>query len=59
MSVYGTDTPLDRAYNFYVRVQIEGVDCYSVGTETRDEAESLREILDSAEGVQETEVVES
>ncbi|QIO25496.1 hypothetical protein [Haloarcula sp. JP-L23] len=59
MSVYGTDTPLDRAYNFYVRVQIEGIDCYSVGTEGRSEAESLAQILDSAEGVQETEVVQS
>lgn len=59
MSVYGTDTPLDRAYDFYVRVKIANIDCYSVGAETRGEAESLRAILDSAEGVQETEVVES
>ncbi|RLM32654.1 hypothetical protein [Haloarcula sp. Atlit-120R] len=59
MSIYGTDTPLDRAYNFYVRVQIAGIDCYSIVAETRDEAESLRAILDSADGVQETEVVES
>ena len=59
MSVYGTDTPLDRAYNFYVRVQIEGIDCYSVGTESRGEAETLEQIIASAEGVQETEVVET
>jgi hypothetical protein len=58
MTVYGTDTPLDRAYNFYVRVQIESIDCYSVGTESRGEAEALAQIIASAEAVQETEVVE-
>lgn len=59
MSIYGTETPLDRAYDYYVRVQIGGIECYSVGCETRDEAESLRPILDSAEGMQETGVVEA
>ncbi|WP_135306311.1 hypothetical protein [Haloarcula amylovorans] len=59
MSIYGTDTPLDRAYDFYVRVQIAGIDCYSVGAETRDEAEVLKKRIGSADGVDEIEVIES
>lgn len=57
MSIYGTETPLDRAYDYYVRITIEGIDCYSVGAETRGEADALESILAQAADVQETEVV--
>jgi hypothetical protein len=58
MSVYGTDTPLDSAYSYYVRVTIAGIDCYSIGAESRAEAGALETVLADAKGVQETEVVE-
>jgi hypothetical protein len=57
MSTYGTATPLDRAYDYYIRVKIEGVDCYSVGCDTQLEAERLADVIDQADDVQETEVV--
>lgn len=59
MSIYGTDTPLDSAYNYYVRITVNGIDCYSVGAESEQEAESMASILGAADDVQNTEVVES
>lgn len=52
-------TPLDDAYDWFVRITVEGIDCYSVGAEDRSEAESLRTILESADGVDQAEIVQA
>lgn len=59
MSLYGTDSPIDRAYDYYVRITVSGIDCFSIGSETKEEAERIEAILGSSEGVEETEVIES
>ncbi len=57
MSIHSS-TPSD-GYPFHVRVTIAGIDCYSVGAENEMEATALKAQLESAEGVQDAEVVRS
>ena len=53
----GPNCPHNRGYDWFVRITVEGIDCYSVGCDTRGEAAALAGILGSAAGVQETEVI--
>ncbi|WP_337653237.1 hypothetical protein [Halomontanus rarus] len=59
MSAYlnGPRDPKNDGYPWGVRVTVGGIDCYSVGAESRLEAQSLESIMAAEEGVSDTEVV--